>query len=324
MITRFRSRFGTLMRRHLKLRRALGYLLRNAEYTLRDFDCYLRQAHPRARRITRTIIVGFLETTRTRAPSSRRDYLTSLRQFCRFVFLFDQKTYIPEARLLPPGPVTVKPYIYSDHDLAALMREAAYLNARSRSALLTDTYTTILGLLWVTGLRIGEVAKLNLQDVDLDEGVLIVRQSKFKKSRLVPLHPSTVQVLRRYRKQRLRESAEIGPAAPFFINRRRQRLTCRTLLRTIQTLAQRAGVRTLQGRTPRVHDFRHTFATRSLAALYQSGQDPLARLPVLATFLGHANIANTQVYLHPSIELLVKAGDRFAAHAGIGSGGRSS
>jgi site-specific recombinase XerD len=252
---RFRSHFGTLMRRHLKLRRALGYLLKNAEYTLRDFDCYLRKTHPRARCITRAIVVGYLETTQSLAPASRHDHLTSLRQFCRFVFLFDQKTYIPQARLLPPRAVKVVPHIYSDQDLAALMREARCLNAKS--ALLPHTYTTILGLLWVTGLRIGEVTKLNLQDVDLDEGVLTVRESKFKKSRLVPLHPSTVQVLRGYREQRLRESAETGPAAPFFINRRRRRFTCRTLLRTIQTLAQRACVRTLQGRTPRVHDFRH-------------------------------------------------------------------
>ena len=84
---RFRSRLGTLMRRHLKLRRALGYLLKNAEYTLRDFDCYLRQAHPKARRITRAIVLGYLETTQSLAPNSRHDHLTSLRQFCRFVFL---------------------------------------------------------------------------------------------------------------------------------------------------------------------------------------------------------------------------------------------
>ena len=98
-MNRFRSRLGALMRRHLKLRRALGYLLRNAEYTLRDFDYYLRQTHPQAQRITRAIVVGYLETTRSLAPLSRHDRLTTLRQFCRFVFLFDQKTYIPEARL---------------------------------------------------------------------------------------------------------------------------------------------------------------------------------------------------------------------------------
>ncbi len=318
---RFRSHLGTLMRRHLKLRRALGYLLKNAEYTLRDFDCYLREAHPQARRITRAIVVGYLGTTRSLAPKTRQDRLTSLRQFCRFVFLFDQKTYIPERRLLPPGAVKVVPHIYSDQDLAAMMREAGCFNARS--ALISQTYTTILGLLWVTGLRISEVTKLDLQDVDLHDGILTVRESKFKKSRLVPLHPSTVQVLRRYREQRLRESLETGPAAPFFISRRRRRFAQRTLLSTIQTLAQRACVRTLHGRTPRVHDFRHTFATRSLAALYQSGQDPLVRLPVLATFLGHASIANTQVYLHPSIDLLAQAGDRFASHAGVRSSRRS-
>jgi integrase/recombinase XerD len=314
---RFRSYFGALMRRHLRLRRALGYLLKNAEYTLRDFDRFLRQTHPQARRVTREIVTGYLETTRSQAPSTRRDRLSSLRQFCRFLFLFDADTYIPEPRLLPPGRTRIKPHIYSEQDLAAMMRQAACLDARS---LLPHTYTAILGLLWVTGLRISEVAKLDLQDADLDSGVLTIRESKFKKSRLVPLHPSTMEALRQYQERRLQEPADDRPASPFFINRRRRRFSCRTLLGTIQTLARRGGVRTLAGRPPRVHDFRHTFATRTLAEIYQSGQDPLVRLPVLATFLGHVNIANTQVYLHPSVELLVQAGKRFADHAGIGYG----
>lgn len=315
---RFRSRFGALMQRHLTLRRSLGYLLVNAEYTLREFDRYLCREHPDARHVTHEIVAGYLETTRALASSSRHDRLGSLRQFCRFLFLFDAQTYVPGRGLLPPRRIKVKPHIYSEEDLAAMMRQAACLDARSR--LLPRTYMTILGLFWVTGLRIREVVKLNLQDADLDAGVITIRESKFRKSRLVPLHPSTVQALRSYRDARLQEPADAAPTAPFFISQRRRRFTCRTLLGTIQTLAQRAGVRTAVGHPPRVHDFRHTFATRTLTAIYRSGDDPLVQLPVLATFLGHVNIANTQVYLHPSLDLLVHAGERFSAHAGIAKG----
>jgi site-specific recombinase XerD len=315
---RFLSTFGPLMQRHLALRRSLGFLLVNAEYTLREFDRYLSTEHPDARHVTREIVAGYLETTRALASSSRHDRLSSLRQFCRFLFLFDVDTYVPGQGLLPPRRIKVQPHIYSDEDLAALVHQAACLDVRTQ--LLPLTYTTILGLFWVTGLRISEVVKLDRQDVELEAGVLTIRESKFRKSRLVPLHSSTVQALRKYRDERLREPADTAPTAPFFINRRRRRFTCRTLLGTIQTLARRAGVRTLAGRPPRVHDFRHTFATRTLAAIHASGEDPLARLPVLATFLGHANIANTQVYLHPSLQLLEQAGERFAAHAGIRDG----
>ncbi len=314
---RFVSSFGALIQRHLTLRRSLGYLLVNAEYTLREFDRYLCREHPDARHVTQAIVAGYLKTTRSLASGTRHDRLTSLRQFCRFFFLFDVETYVPGRGLLPPRRLEVKPHIYTEEDLFAMMRQAACLQTWSR--LLPRTYTTILGLFWVTGLRISEVVKLNLQDVDLETGVLTIRESKFKKSRLVPLHPSTVQALRSYRDQRLCEVADAAPTAPFFISQRRRRIARDTLRGTIQTLAQRAGVRTAAGRPPRVHDFRHTFATRTLTAIYRSGDDPLVRLPVLATFLGHASIANTQVYLHPSLELLVQAGERFSTHAGIGS-----
>lgn len=314
---RYVSYLGALMRRHLALRRSLGFLLVNAEYTLLEFDRYLQRERPRARHVTRDIVVDYLETTKPLAASTRHDRLAGLRQFCRFLFLFDAKTYVPSQGLLPPRRTLVKPHIFSNDDLAALLRQAGCLNTWSR--LLPRTYTTILGLLWVTGLRISEVVKLSLQDVDLETGILTIRESKFKKSRLVPLHASTVQALRSYRDARLLEVADSAPTAPFFINQRRRRFPCNTLRGTIRTLAQRAGVHTLAGRPPRVHDFRHTFATRTLTAIYRSGGDPFVRLPVLATFLGHVSIANTQVYLHPSIELLAQAGNRFSAHAGIGN-----
>lgn len=312
---RFRSQFGRYMARHLRLRRSLGYVLRGAEYTLRDFDRYLCCTHRRARHMTREIIVGYLETTRSLASKSRCDRLTHLRQFCRFLFLFDPATYLPASRLLPPGRTQVKPHLYTDAELAALMHEAERLFPRD--PLVSHTYTTILGLLWVTGLRISEVRKLNLDDVDSEAGVLTIRESKFKKSRLVPLHRSSCEALGHYREHRLRVRGDTAGDAPFFLNQRRRRFTNRTLLGTIQTLACRAGVLTADGRPPRVHDFRHAFATRTLARFYRHGQDPLAQLPVLATFLGHVNIANPQVYLHPSLDLLTQAGERFAAHVAI-------
>lgn len=312
MKRRFRSLLGTSIKRHLALRRSLGFILKNAEYALDEFDRYLADHYPRTKTITREIVVNYLETTRHLRATSRADRISNLRQFCRFLFLFDGNTYIPERALIPPARVEVKPHIYCEEEVMALIREARTL--RPVRSLVPHTYATILGLLWVSGLRIGEVVNLNLEDVDLVSGVLQIRQSKFHKSRLVPLSASATQALDRYCHLRLAFGDDEDAQAPFFLNARRRRCTTNTLSGTIRRLARRLGLKTLQGRTPRVHDFRHAFATRWLDDFYRMGKDPSACLPVLATYLGHVNIASTQVYLHPSLDLLTSAAERFARH----------
>lgn len=314
MKSRFTGPLGKFMKRHLKLRRSLGFELRHTEYNLNEFDRYMKIHTPKTHTITRQIVVEYLKTTQHLHSKSRAARVTDLRQFARYMFQFSSDVYIPERALTPKVTTSFKPYIYTESEVQSLI-SLAHALSRRRSFLVPRTYAAVIGLLWVSGLRIGEVARLNLCDLDLKEGVMSIRETKFFKSRLVPLDPSSAAALSDYVKIRLERWPHLyQPDTPFFVNR--DGLRCDTIItsKTIQTLIRKLGLRTAQGRYPRVHDLRHSFATHSLANFYQTGKDPSAMLPVLATFLGHANIANTQTYLHPSVELLEKAGLQFHQH----------
>lgn len=176
------------------------------------------------------------------------------------------------------------------------------------------SFATIIGLLWSCGLRVGGALRLNIEDVDLEQGVLHVRQTKNFKSRLVPLSRSTVDALAAYRTHRLRSKQNPGSMAPFFLNQRGRRFAYETVLKPFEKMIHQLGFKSPYGRYPRLHDLRHSFATRTLFELYKTGKDPNAFLPVLATYLGHVNVACTTVYLHPSVELLEMAGRRFGAY----------
>jgi len=317
---RFTGPMGSWIVQHLALRRSLGYIYASAEYTLDAFDQFLDEHFPNCKVITRQMIVGYLDTTHHKLPLTRADHVSVLRQFCRFMLQFDLATYIPEKGLVGPAKVQIKPYIFTQEDIDKIMQQAMQLNVKSK--ILADTYKTIIGLLWVTGMRIGEVIRLKIEDIDTTQGILTVKQSKFFKSRAIPLQPSTTQKLVDYLERRLSCGYGNAPSEPVFINNRGKPCTISTTPRTLRTLMARAELKTHQGRTPRVHDLRHSFATKWLMDIYQSGKDPNIYVPVLATYLGHANIANTQVYLHPSLELLGIAGEKLYSYVHLNQGER--
>jgi integrase/recombinase XerD len=258
------------------------------------------------------MVIGYLQTQSHLHPATQKDRLAALRQFARYLFLFDPNVYVPERGLTPAVTTTRQPYIYSAAEIRQLIAECHTL--RSFGLLVPQTYSTIVGLLWVTGCRIGEVMRLNMEDVDLKIGVLHIRQTKFFKSRLVPLSTSSIRALSQYQRRRHKVAGDTVAGDPFFINRDGRRCDKSTFGKTIQCLIRKKGWRTTQGQWPRVHDIRHSFATHALSSFYRTGKDPGALLPVLATFLGHSNIANTQTYLHPSAALLREAADRWAKH----------
>ena len=316
---RFIGPMGHWMVQHLALRRSLGYRYVSAEYTLDAFDQFLNEHFPNCKVITRQMVVGYLDTTRHKLPLTRADHVSILRQFCRFMLQFDMTTYMPEKGLVGAAKVQVIPYIFTKEEVGRIMQQAMLLNVKSK--LLPYTYTMIIGLLWVTGMRIGEVVRLKIEDINIDNGTLTIRQSKFFKSRIIPLLPSTTQQLIDYLKRRISCGYDSSSIESLFINNRGKPCTISTTPKTIKTLIIRAGLKTRQNSIPRVHDLRHSFATRWLMDIYQSGKDPNIYLPVLATYLGHANIANTQVYLHPSIELLGLAGEKLYSYVQSSQGG---
>ena len=312
MKARLTGPLGDFMKRHLQLRRSLGYLLGKDELTLDHFDKYIAGNFPDARVVNRAMVTGYLKTIEDRHPVTRGHQLSTLRQFCRFLFQLNPETYIPESHLLPPAKSRLQPHLYSLDEVIKLMKLA--LRLPPVDSLRPHTYATLIGLLWATGLRRSEIVRLNLQDADLEKGILHIRQTKNFKSRLVPLADSTQLALRAYRTMRAGIGIDQSPEAPLFVNERKRRCSPRTVDATFRMLTRELGLMSLYGREPRLHDLRHTWATRCLAKLYESGTDPNTELPTVATYLGHANIACTTIYLHPTTDLLAQAGNRFHSH----------
>jgi len=217
---------------------------------------------------------------------------------------------VPAAELLPGRPRRATPYLYSDVEIAALIAAADTLRFPLRVA----TYKTLIGLLAVTGMRVGEAIRLDRDDLDLAHELLVVRDGKFGKSRELPLQPSTIRALRDY--LRLRDRLHPAPSAPaLLISPAGTRLLYCNVHATFRQLRRRAG---LQPRSascrPRIHDLRHTFAVRTLLDAYRSEADVQARLPLLSTYLGHVDPGATYWYLSAAPELLALAGERLERH----------
>ena len=216
---------------------------------------------------------------------------------------------MPPPGLLPAKPHRAVPYLYSDADIAALMAAARQFRSPLRAA----TFEALVGLLAVTGLRIGEALRLDRDDVDLAEGVLRIRVSKFGKSREVPVHASTVDALAAY--ARRRDQLCPRPTGPsFFVSTAGTRLLyCSAHLAWLE-LVRRAGLQPRSAKCrPRPHDLRHSFAVRTLLGWYRDGADVAARMPLLSTYLGHVHPANTYWYLSAAPELLALVAARLDA-----------
>jgi integrase/recombinase XerD len=301
--------FSKIISRHLELRHSLGYKLKYSEVILKDFDIFVSKHFPDAIIVTRPMVSEYLATKSNLKLSTQYVTLTVLRQFCRFLFQINPESYIPGTGLLPALRYDFQPHIYTPMEVRDLIELSKKL--RPVTSLRPHTYATIIGLLWVSGLRIGEALRLNVQDVDWETGVLHIERTKFFKSRLVPLTVSTVNALKRYAEKRKQLGHRQGPTDPLFVNTRGRRYAYRTVSATFHDLTCQLDLKSSQGRNPRLHDFRHSFATRCLARFYNEKEDPTLGLPVLATYLGHANIACTTIYLHPSDGVLLNAGLQF-------------
>lgn len=295
---------------YLAIRRSLGYKLTRTGLLLADFVAHLEATE------ADTITTDAALAWATLPPNGASDWwgqrLSVVRTFARHLHAIDPAHEVPPVGLLPGRSHRATPYLYSDADIAALLAAARSLRSPLRAA----TFETLVGLLAVTGLRIGEALRLDRDDVDLVEGVLLIRLSKFGKTREVPLHGSTVDALAAYSRERDRLCRR--PAGPaFFVSTAGTRLLyCNAHLAWLD-LVRRAGLqpRSAQCR-PRPHDLRHSFAVRTLLGWYRDGEDVAARMPLLSTYLGHVHPGNTYWYLSAAPELLHLVAARLDAVAG--------
>jgi integrase len=285
---------------YLALRRSLGFKLQEAGPCLAKFAAFLETRD--AAHITTALALEWVQQTPSLQPATAAQRLGHIRGFARYLKADDPQTEIPPPGLLPFRPKRAQPYLYSEEEVARLLR--ATLDLPAAGGLRPWTYHCLLGLLSVTGIRVGEAIRLQLEDVDLQTGILTIRGTKFGKSRLVPIHPSTQAVLEQYRARRERFLAG-NDASAFFITGRGHPLDIGDIHRTFYKLSRQTGLRaTGASHGPRLHDFRHRFAVQTLLRWYRSGEDVERRLPVLSTYLGHAHVADTYWYLSACPELM--------------------
>lgn len=291
---------------YLALRRGLGFKLRIAGPRLFDFVAFLEREG--ASYITNEFALRWAMQCSACQPAQWAGRLSFVRGFARHRSATDPRTEIPPYGLLPYRPGRSRPYLYSEQEIAQLLEAAKKLPPVN--GLRRWTYYCLFGLLTVTGMRISEAIALERQDVDLQQGLLRIRSSKFGKSRLVPIDPSTEQTLVRYRKQRDRI---LGTAttARFLVNACGRPLESSNVRRTFYRLSRQIGLRGANDHHgPRLHDFRHRFAIETLIRWYRAGEDVERRLPVLATYLGHAHVTDTYWYLSSCPELMGLATQR--------------
>ena len=289
---------------YLSLRRSLGYKLRRSEKLLHQFIDFLEAAGTQT--ITTKRALAWACQPENGGINWRAHRLSVVRVFANYLHAMDATAEVPPQDLLPCVPRRASPYLYSEEEIAALIQAASTL----RSPLRVATYQTLIGLLAVTGMRIGEAIGLDRQDFDAGHGVLIIHHAKFNKTRELPLHPTTIAALRRYLAHRDRQRSAVSTPA-LFISTAGTRLLYCGVQWTFQRLVRRAGIvaRTTRCR-PRIHDLRHAFAVNTLLDAYRDGSDTHHRLTLLSTYLGHVDPAATYWYLSAAPELLAKAAER--------------
>lgn len=299
------------LRRHaedyLRLRRSLGFKLTLHGKVLAQFVDYLDAVG--ASCITTELAVSFAQLRVDVHPIQWAHRLSMVRGFARYLQAIDPATEVPPQKVFAPRYQRPTPYLYQEAEVLDLLAAARQL----RPVLCARTYETFFGLLWCSGMRIGEAIGLERDDVDLSSGVITVRHAKLGRSRLVPLQQSATDALALYaaRRDRLCPQAQ---SRTFFISSRGTALIPQVVEQVFHRLAVKTGLRSEMKR-PRVHDLRHSFAVRVLVECYRSGIDVEARMVALSTYLGHVNPVDTYWYLHASPDLVELVAERLSDRA---------
>jgi integrase/recombinase XerD len=281
---------------YLRLRRSLGFKLERAGRLLPQFVTYLEEAG--AATVTSELAIAWARQPAHTRPNHWAQRLAVARGFARYLQTIIPETEVPPAGVFPAQRHRRTPYLWSMQDIGQLLERSRSLRPPLRAA----TNETLFGLLTTTGMRLGEAIGLGRTDVDFDLGLITIRQAKFDRMRLVPLHPTVTDALGRYQVERDRLCP--APRSPtFFLSSIGTALTRSGVAMTLRQLTTSMGIRT-DTIHPRAHDLRHSFAVRTLIEWHRSGMDIDAAMPRLSTYLGHIAPADTYWYLSAAPELM--------------------
>lgn len=310
----FKSALGATITSYLAIKKALGRRFATETTVLAQLDRFLVARCPDAPCLTSDSFGAWSLSLAHLTPTVRRNRMRVVRNLCLYLRRTDPTCFVPDPLGFPAPHAPRGPHIFTEEQIVRLLRIAASLHPTSTSPLHAEVLRLAVVLLYTAGLRRGELVRLVLSDYDAGERTLLVRTSKFHKSRLVALSDDAAHEIDLYLRARRRLPSD--PDAPLLVSRSRglRPYTGAGLAQGLRGLFRSADVRSAQGRLPRVHDLRHTYAVHALARWYRAGADVQAKLPALAIAMGHVSIASTAYYLAFLDPIAEAASVRFARH----------
>ncbi len=314
-MSRFTSALAGSMVRFLRHKQALGRKYSSEYFMLRSLDRFLTQRQ--ASDLDAATFFSWCESRKHVASGGRRAEMRTVRALCLYRRRTDPDCYVPDSRLFPPEHVRRLPYIFNESEIRRLLDGTLKLRSMAHMPLRREAVRLAVVLLYCAGLRLRELLRLEVQDYDPTDGVLYIRDSKFHKSRKIPLSPDAVAELERYFEARHRLAGQREGGKRLLWNGFRQAdgYSKGRLRLAVWQLLDAEGIRSADNRRPTIHSLRHTFAVHALLRWYRSGVELHSRLPQLATYMGHVSIVSTERYLHFVADLSSAASARFASHS---------
>ena len=296
----FQSILAPLMDRFLQEKHACGYRYHEPARILRRLDDFLVQEGLTTYELPRSITQNWLAKKAHESSRTHQQRIMVVRQFSRFLCRLGYSAYVPDSTLAPRDQSSFAPRILTPEEVRKLLQAVDALEPTARSPLRHLIMPEVFRLLYGCGFRLGEVLKLRVRDLDLNQGIVTVCQGKFRKDRLVPLALSLVNRLCKYAAR-----FENRPLDEIFFPAPHGGPFClRTVYGLFRQLLLKCGIAHAgRGKGPRIHDLRHTFAVHTLLRWYRDGEDLDTKLPLLSTYLGHQHLSGTQRYLHLTAEL---------------------
>src|SRR6516165_4165321 len=309
----FQSVLSPCMEKFLHEKHACGCAYQEQARILRQLDNFVAQEGLTTCELPSSVVRKWLAKKPHESVETQRPRFTLVRQFSRFLLRLGYSAYVPDSTLAARNRSTFVPRMLTDEELRKFLQAVDELQPTARSPLRHLIMPEVFRLLYGCGFRVREVLKLRVRDVDLNQGIITVRQGKFRKDRLVPPALSLVNRLRKYAAHFEKRT----PDAIFFPGPSGGPFSLRTVYTLFRKLLLQCGIgHAGRGKGPRIHDYRHLFALHTLRRWYRDGEDLDAKLPLLATYLGHQHLAGTQRYLHLTAEIFPEITTRVNAAFG--------
>lgn len=318
MTPAFSSSLAPSLRHYVGLKRALGQLFDGPTRTLELLDQFLQNHVGTYPDLNAAAFQAWSKTLENLASGVRRLRMAQVYKFCLYRRRTEPQCFVPDPRSFPKAHQRIQPYIFSEQEVARLLNAAFGLKRVPRSPLRPEVIRLAIVLLFRTGLRRKELLRLTHSDYDRERATLLVRESKFRKSRLLPINATVANEIDRYLHARIRRKLPSCPDTPLIWNAidGGRAYGGSALLRRFKYLLQQCAIVTPGGRLPRVHDARHSFAVNALLRWYRERAEVEAKLPLLTTYMGHASVVATHYYLHWVEPLRTAANEKFASGYG--------